>query len=78
MTGPTPLDPPRDTPDGARRYTVRRGDSLSTIAEACYGDARHWRALLDANRDQLDDPDRIAAGQVLRIPALPATTPPPP
>ena len=59
------------TPASAERsYTVASGDSLSKIAKDQYGKASKWRAIYDANRDQLDDPDLIQPGQVLRIPAI--------
>lgn len=51
-------------------YEVKKGDTLSHIAKAKYGRASKWKAIYDANRDQLDDPDRIQPGQVLKIPAL--------
>lgn len=54
---------------GQRQYTVVAGDTLSHIAQAHYGRASRWSAIYDANRDQLDDPDRIQPGQVLKIPA---------
>lgn len=54
---------------GERTYTVAKGDTLSHIAKALYGKASKWHAIFDANRDQLDDPDLIQPGQVLRIPA---------
>ena len=54
---------------GDTRYTVRKGDTLSHIAQAHYGKASQWRRIFDANRDVLDDPDRIQPGQVLKIPA---------
>jgi nucleoid-associated protein YgaU len=53
---------------GARSYTVRKGDTLSHIAKAHYGNASTWQRIYEANRDQLDDPDLIHPGQVLRIP----------
>ncbi|MGY0799722.1 LysM peptidoglycan-binding domain-containing protein [Lysobacter sp. A286] len=49
-------------------YTVQSGDTLSAIAKQFYGKAGAWNAIYDANRDQLDDPDRIQPGQVLNIP----------
>ncbi|HZX77548.1 LysM peptidoglycan-binding domain-containing protein [Lysobacter sp.] len=52
----------------AQTYTVQKGDTLSHIAKHFYGKASRWSAIFDANRDQLDDPDRIQPGQVLRIP----------
>jgi nucleoid-associated protein YgaU len=54
---------------GDTSYTVQKGDTLSHIAKAQYGKASQWRRIFDANRDQLDDPDRIQPGQVLKIPA---------
>jgi nucleoid-associated protein YgaU len=51
-----------------RSYTVRKGDTLSHIAKAHYGKASDWQRIFEANRDQLDDPDLIHPGQVLRIP----------
>ncbi len=57
---------------GERTYTVVKGDTLSHIAKAHYGKAGKWRAIFDANRDQIDDPDKIFPGQVLKIPAIDA------
>ena len=54
---------------GVQHYTVVHGDTLSHIAKQFYGKASHWHAIFEANRDQLDDPDLIRAGQVLVIPA---------
>lgn len=50
-------------------YTVANGDTLSKIAKEHYGKASKWPLIFDANRDQLNDPDRIKPGQVLKIPA---------
>ena len=55
---------------GARSYTVAEGDTLSHIAKAHYGRASKWRAIFEANRNVIDDPDRIYPGQVLVIPPL--------
>ena len=54
---------------GQQTYVVQKGDSLSHIAKQFYGKAGHWHGIFDANRDQLDDPDKIFPGQVLKIPA---------
>lgn len=53
---------------GGETYTVKPGDSLSTIAEHFYGDANQYTAIFNANRDQLSDPNLIEPGQVLTIP----------
>ncbi len=57
------------TVDESRNYIVAKGDNLSKIAKHFYGDANAWKAIFEANRDQLDDPDRIKPGQILKIPA---------
>lgn len=55
-----------------RTYTVKSGDSLSKIAKRELGNAKHWPLIFQANRDQLENPDLIHPGQVLKIPASPA------
>ena len=50
------------------KYTVQKGDSLSKIAQQQYGDGKKWRAIFEANRDQISNPDLIHPGQVLTIP----------
>ena len=52
-------------------YTVAKGDSLSKIAKKFYGNANKWRAIFEANGDQLSNPDLIKPGQVLKIPNKP-------
>jgi len=46
-------------------YTVQSGDSLSKIGSQ-YGVS--WQKIFEANRDKLDDPDKIRPGQELTIP----------
>lgn len=58
---------PADSGAG-RTHTVEKGDTLSAISRQHYGSANRWQEIFDANRDQLDDPDLIQPGQVLRIP----------
>ncbi|HEX5819183.1 MAG TPA: LysM peptidoglycan-binding domain-containing protein [Gemmatimonadales bacterium] len=53
---------------GGRSYTVKAGDSLSKIAKALTGDLNNWKAIYEANKDTIKDPNVIHAGQVLRIP----------
>jgi nucleoid-associated protein YgaU len=50
-------------------YTVQKGDSLSAIAKAHYGDAGAYNQIFEANKPMLQHPDKIYPGQVLRIPA---------
>jgi nucleoid-associated protein YgaU len=50
---------------GGESYTVKSGDTLSAIGQRL-GVA--WRDIFEANRDTLNDPDKIQPGQNLRIP----------
>jgi len=52
-----------------RTYTVQSGDSLSKIAKQFYGNANDYNKIFEANRDKLQNPDKIQAGQELVIPA---------
>jgi nucleoid-associated protein YgaU len=47
---------------------VRPGDSLSKISKDVYGDPNQYMRIFNANRDKLQDPDKIQAGQQLLIP----------
>jgi len=49
-------------------YTVQKGDSLSKIAKAHYGNPMAYPAIFEANKPMLSHPDKIYPGQVLRIP----------
>jgi LysM repeat protein len=57
------------------KYTVRSGDSLSTIAQKLYHDTDAWPALYWANRHQIRWANIIDAGQVLTVPVKPARIP---
>ena len=46
-------------------YTIQSGDTLSKIGSN-YGVS--WQAIYEANRDVIDDPDRIFPGQEINIP----------
>jgi nucleoid-associated protein YgaU len=55
--------------DESRYYTVVRGDTLSAIAKAQYGNANAYMKIFEANKPMLTHPDKIYPGQLLRIPA---------
>jgi nucleoid-associated protein YgaU len=61
---------PETPPDDpyAQYYVVRKGDTLSKIAEEFYGDKMLYPKIFEANRHLLENPDRIKPGQKLRIP----------
>ena len=47
---------------------VKKGETLSKIAEQYYGDATLYMKIFEANRNILKDPNLIKVGQKLRIP----------
>ncbi|HEV2802177.1 MAG TPA: LysM peptidoglycan-binding domain-containing protein [Pyrinomonadaceae bacterium] len=53
----------------AQTYTVKSGDTLSKISKQFYGDANEYMQIFYANRDKLNDPDKIQIGQELKIPS---------
>jgi nucleoid-associated protein YgaU len=64
---PAPAAAPAAPAASGETYTVKRGDTLSTIARA-QGVDGGWQALYAANGDRLSDPNRISVGQVLQLP----------
>lgn len=60
---------PQSSGGSSRYYTVRSGDTLSTIAESYYRSETRWHEIYDANRGTVGgNPDRLAVGMKLRIP----------
>jgi LysM repeat protein len=59
----------------AATYTVRSGDSLSSIAGKVYHKQNAWPVLYYANRDKVHWANVVSTGQVLKVPALPAKIP---
>jgi hypothetical protein len=53
---------------GGQTYEVKSGDNLSKISKQFYGDAGEYMRIFYANRDKLNDPDKIQVGQQLVIP----------
>lgn len=62
-------DRPRQAPRRDRTYVVRRGDTLTRIAERELGDGSRWRELYEANRNKLDSPDSLPVGEELHLPS---------
>lgn len=51
-----------------RTHTVKKGETLSHIAQHYYGRASEYKKIFDANRNQISDPDKIREGMTLVIP----------
>ena len=56
-------------------YTIRAGDSLSSIAGKVYHKQNAWPVLYWANRDKIRWANVVGEGQVLKVPAMPAKIP---
>lgn len=52
----------------SQTYVVKSGDTLSKIAQQVYGSAQDYMKIFNANRDKLNDPNKIFPGQTLNIP----------
>jgi LysM repeat protein len=57
------------------KYTVKAGDTLSSIAGRVYHDEHAWPVIYWANDKKIHYANDIAVGQVLKIPAKPARIP---
>lgn len=68
---PTQAQAATSIPDPAsapRSYTVKSGDSLSSISRTVYGTPSRWIDIYQANRDRLSSENALKVGQDLRIP----------
>ncbi len=49
-------------------YEIKSGDTLWKIAEVAYGNGSKYTEIFEANREVIQDPDKIYPGQKIRIP----------
>ena len=54
------------------RHTVKKGESLRSIARKYYGNAKYYKLIAEANKGKLPANLSVRVGQVLEIPRLPA------
>ena len=54
------------------RHTVKKGESLRSIARKYYGNAKYYKLIAEANKGKLPANLGVRVGQVLEIPRLPA------
>ncbi|HEY0321224.1 MAG TPA: LysM peptidoglycan-binding domain-containing protein [Pyrinomonadaceae bacterium] len=52
----------------SQTYTVKPGDTLSKISQKVYGDAGRYMDIFYANRDKIEDPNKLEVGWELTIP----------
>lgn len=49
-------------------YTIQKGDTLWAIASKHLGSGAKYPEIFEANREVIEDPDKIFPGQKIRIP----------
>jgi len=65
-SGSSPSSDAPLAPTASTSYTVKSGDTLSSIARATYGDARYYKKIMAANPKL--NPNRMRAGAVIILP----------
>jgi LysM repeat protein len=51
-----------------RTYAVQTGDTLVSISKKFYQTPARWKDILDANQNQLSNPDELKVGQTIILP----------
>lgn len=51
-----------------REYTVKKGDSLWTIAQSQLGSGHRWKYLVELNKDRIKNPNKLRPGMKILIP----------
>ncbi len=68
-SSPQPTDKYAPAPTStSRTHTVRKGETLYSLAKRYYGSSTRWRRIYEANRQTVKDPNVISIGMKLRIP----------
>ena len=60
--------PPSEPKPWPHTYIVQEGDSLASISRDLWDTPDRWRDLFEANRERIDDANRLQVGLTLRIP----------
>ncbi len=63
-------EPPAASAPEVQYYTIEKGDTLYAVAKEFYGDGMKYPQIFEANREVIEDADKIYPGQKIRIPAL--------
>ncbi|MDD5156415.1 MAG: OmpA family protein, partial [Candidatus Omnitrophica bacterium] len=51
-----------------KEYVVKKGDTLSRIAQEQYGKPYRWKYLYELNKDKIKNPNKLKVGQKIVIP----------
>ena len=66
LTAPPPK--PEEPEEKFEYYEIVSGDTLGAIAKRFYGNAMEYTRIFEANRNIIENPDRIYPGQKIKIP----------
>ena len=58
----------KGTETAKQTYVVQHGDTLASISRKFYKTSTRWKQILEANRNVIDNPKKLAPGQTLVIP----------
>ncbi len=67
-TAPAKPDPLPEKKTPVRTYTIKKGDTLSELAQQLLGSSKRWRDLQKANPTVIKNPDILPAGREIVIP----------
>ena len=56
------------TAPNEREYVIQQDDTLYNIAKLHLGDGERWPELMTANKDRMDDPEKLIVGLTIRLP----------
>jgi tetratricopeptide (TPR) repeat protein len=65
--GQKPSPTPKRT-SVARSHVVQAGDTLFSLSRLYYNSPHRWKDILEANSNNIDDPEKLKLGQTLTIP----------
>lgn len=71
----TSMPAPKIEVPGEKSYVVKSGDTLTSIASSQLPGKGNLRAIQEANKDVLPNPNKLRVGMTLKIPAAVATQP---
>jgi nucleoid-associated protein YgaU len=63
-----PPPPEEPEPEPAEYYEIVSGDTLGAIAKRFYGKSSAYMKIFEANKDIIEDPNKIYPGQKIIIP----------
>ncbi len=63
-----PAPKPEEPEEKFEYYEIKSGDSLSAIAKRYYGKPMEYKRIFEANRNVIENADKIYPGQKIKIP----------